>query len=327
MSEYKVKDKPLNMERPMSIKFFRVFVLSLIVCFPIHSNLNASAGNESEVESNEWDLLLATMSTFYVCRLNRGPNWTAEMTPEHERLQTEHVAFLHNLMRDGTMVFGGPFIDGDHERGLAVFRGNSLGELEEIMAEDPKVLSGHLTLEWKTWLVPKGLIPERTYLNKTLTGKSIEFDVTVDMPVSEVFSLWSTADGAKKFFALDARIEPIFGGKYEIIFNPESDPEGKREGTYGARILQIEKNRALAFEWTMPPFAASLNSLPLPTWIELRFDPANGDREKTHISISHLGFGQGEKWDEAFDFFQMSAWPSVLKRLTQYCNEKIDPWR
>ena len=31
------------------------------------------------------------LSTYYFCLLNRGPNWTTEDTPEHRRLQAEHV--------------------------------------------------------------------------------------------------------------------------------------------------------------------------------------------------------------------------------------------
>ncbi len=307
--------------------FFKMIIL--YVCILSMSSIKEeSMASENPINNqSETTIIQPDLSTYYFCLIKRGPNWTAEVTPEHERLQAKHVAFIQDLMREGKIIVGGPFADGDDARGIAVFRTNSLDEAKASFAADPKVQAGHLNLEWYTWLVPNDLLPEQTYLSKIKTGRALNFEATLDMSVPEVFLLWSTSEGAKKFFAPDAIIDPVFGGRYEIIFDPESDPDGKSKGTYGARILQYEKDKALAFEWTMPPFVTELNTVPLPTWIELQFEPVTGHTGKTRISIAHYGFGRGENWDKAYDYFQNSAWPSVVKRLKQYCNEKIDPWR
>jgi len=107
--------------------------------------------------------------------------------------------------------------------------------------------------------------------------------------------------GAKKFFAPDAIIDPMVGSRYHIIFDPESDPEGRYEGTYGAKILRYKKDRELAFEWTMPPFVAELSTKPLLTWIEIHFETVAGQTDRTHVAISHYGFGSGEKWYQAYE--------------------------
>ncbi len=111
-------------------------------------------------QQTDADVVEPEMSTYYFCTLKRGLNWTAEETPENVQLQAEHVAFLLGLVREGSIVVAGPFIDGEDERGIAVYRATSLAEAKNIATNDPKVLAGHLTLKWHTWLVPKGLLPE-----------------------------------------------------------------------------------------------------------------------------------------------------------------------
>ncbi len=309
----------------------RVFLIIIMLCGGIISMLNMNkeaTPRENTVNKQSGKTnVMPEFSTYYYCLLKRGPNWTAESTPEHERLQAQHAAFIQNLMVEGKIIVAGPFADGDDARGLAVFRANSLPEAKSFIETDPKVQAGHLTLEWFTWLVPKDLLPEQTYLNKVKTGRALNFEATLNLSPPEVFLLWSTSAGVKKFFAPDAKVDPAFGGRYEIIFDPESDPDGKSAGTHGARILRYEKDKALAFEWTMPPFAPELNTKPLPTWIELQFEAVAGHSGKTRISIAHYGFGNGENWDKSYKFFRDSSWPAVVKRLKQYCNDKIDPWK
>jgi hypothetical protein len=84
--------------------------------------------------------------------------------------------------------------------------------------------------------------------NKT-TDRTIHLDTFVDLSPSEVFRLWTSVDGVKKFFAPEARIDARPGGCYTIIFFPSKDPEGDSHGAKGARVLELVPNRKLAFEW------------------------------------------------------------------------------
>lgn len=308
----------------------RIFLIMIILCVGIISmdyiNEETMAGENTINKQSKKTNVQLDLSTYYYCLLKRGPNWTAEVTSENESLQAQHGAFIQNLMVEGKIIAAGPFADADEARGLVLCRANSLVEAKAFMETDPKVQAGHLIQEWYTWLVPKDLLPEQNYLNKIKTGRALKFEATLDMSVNDVFLLWSTSEGAKKFFARDANIDPIFGGRYEIIFDPESDPDGKIAGTFGARILQYEKDKAIAFEWTMPPFAADLNTKLLPTWVEVQFEPLVDHPGKTRISLTHYGFGQGENWDKCYEFFRDSSWPFVMKNLKQYCNDKTNPW-
>lgn len=118
------------------------------------------------------------------------------------------------------------------------------------------------------------------------TGRTILLEATVDASPEEVFRLWTTEDGIRKFFAPKAVIEPRLGGRFEMIFDPERDPEGNDSGTKGARILRFERGRALSFEWmsftrtgTDPRgpvgWPEERDRRPIPTWVDLTLEPVS----------------------------------------------------
>jgi uncharacterized protein YndB with AHSA1/START domain len=165
---------------------------------------------------------------------------------------------------------------------------------------------------------------------KVVTDRSIMLEAVVDAPPARVFQLWTTAAEIPNFFAPKAVIEPRLGGKYEMIFDPESDPLGDDSGTRGARILRYEPNRALSFEWTgftrtgrnpQAPVAwpEQRDARPILTWVELRFEPMADDPTKTRIRLAEHGFRSGGKWDEAVQYFWRN-WALILGRLGAYCS-------
>lgn len=176
--------------------------------------------------------------------------------------------------------------------------------------------------------------PENLMAGKKKTNRTISLEAMVDASPAEVFQLWTTEDGIKKFFAPEARISAKPGGRYEIIFAPAKDPEGDSHGTKGARILKLVPNKELVFEWitfagdellgrNAPPFAppAERNARPLPTWVELKFDAIEGEPGKTHLRFAHYGFRQGEKWEQSFHWFER-AWKGVLDELAAACQTR-----
>jgi hypothetical protein len=120
--------------------------------------------------------------------------------------------------------------------------------------------------------------------------------------------------------APEARIDPWVGGRYEILFQPAQDPEGTRAGTKGAHILRWEKDRALSFEWRGRADMVEMNTLPLPTRVELTFEPIAGQPGRTHLTLTHYGFLKGAGWDRSYDFFD-NAWATVIARLKEACAE------
>ena len=183
------------------------------------------------------------------------------------------------------------------------------------------------------YLAPKqaGTAPGKDALmaGKQRTDRAIVLEQRVACGPDKVFRLWTTEEGARQFLAPAAKIEAQPGGMYTIIFDPQNDPEGNSYGTKGARVLWTVPGRELAFEWITfvmedgrsrpgPPSApASVRNVrPLPTWVELRFEPlTNGG---TFLRFAHYGFQHGAKWEEAFAYFQ-TAWAKVLEQLARQC--------
>jgi uncharacterized protein YndB with AHSA1/START domain len=162
---------------------------------------------------------------------------------------------------------------------------------------------------------------------KRKTDRTIFLDAVVAAPPSAVFKLWTSQDGIKKFFAPDARIDASVGGRYQVIFAPDQDPDGTSHGTKGARILKLVPDKELAFEWITfagdellgqnaplyaPPTERNVN--PLPTWVELSFERIEGEPNKTHLRFAHYGFREGEKWEKSYQWFAR-AWKGVLNQL------------
>lgn len=100
------------------------------------------------------------MTVCYVRLLRRGPNWTAEETPDVERLQGAHIAYGRRLIEEGKLILNGPMLDGGDLRGFSVFRVGSLEEARALAEADPAVQAGRLIAEVHPWMIFRGILPE-----------------------------------------------------------------------------------------------------------------------------------------------------------------------
>jgi uncharacterized protein YciI len=98
------------------------------------------------------------MTTYYLGLLRRGPIWTAEESPELDRLQAAHLANIARLRAEGSLVLAGPIPDGSDLRGIYLFRANSLAEAQALANTDPMIPIGRLVIELHPWLVPTGIL-------------------------------------------------------------------------------------------------------------------------------------------------------------------------
>ena len=102
-----------------------------------------------------------TMMVYQVAFLKRGPNWTAESTPESQKLQQAHMAHINAMAKTGKLILAGPFADSGPLSGIFVFKATA-EEAKELAEQDPTVKAGRLVLEWHPWYSSKGIgiIPE-----------------------------------------------------------------------------------------------------------------------------------------------------------------------
>ncbi|MEP7270695.1 MAG: YciI family protein [Acidobacteriota bacterium] len=89
--------------------------------------------------------------------LRRGPKWTAESTPETEKIQVGHMENIGKMAATGKLVAAGPMLDNGDLRGIFLFKVDSVDEAIKLAAEDPAIKAGRLTLELLTWMAPRGI--------------------------------------------------------------------------------------------------------------------------------------------------------------------------
>jgi uncharacterized protein YndB with AHSA1/START domain len=162
---------------------------------------------------------------------------------------------------------------------------------------------------------------------KVDTGRTIALEAEVACDAGRAYRLWSTREGAERFFAPRAEVGDL-GGPYTMAFFPAEDPRGLSHGTAGARVLEAQPDRFFAFEWVVfagdarkgaqaPPYAepALRERQPLPTWVELEFTPAAGG---ARVKFRHFGFGEGDLYAQSQAWFAR-AWSGVLQQMKKAC--------
>jgi uncharacterized protein YndB with AHSA1/START domain len=137
-------------------------------------------------------------------------------------------------------------------------------------------------------------------------GRVVRVEADIDAPVSSVWRVFTTSQGAEEFFAQKANIGLAIGGPYEIQF----DPNDERSGTRGLKILSYAPEEMISFQWNAPPEMPEVRSGG--TWVVVEMHPV--DVYKTHVTITHLGWKDGPEWDRAYVHFQR-GWSELISRL------------
>jgi uncharacterized protein YndB with AHSA1/START domain len=135
--------------------------------------------------------------------------------------------------------------------------------------------------------------------------RQICISILVPADVESVWQAWTTEDGVRSFFAPAASIDLRINGRYDIFFNPAGLP-GER-GAENQFILALEKPFFFSFTWNAPPSMPLVRSQHTTVSIYLE---SQGPK-RTLVTVVHNGWGQGEHWDEAFEYFEY-AWGSVV---------------
>ncbi|MEN8251129.1 MAG: SRPBCC domain-containing protein [Bacteroidota bacterium] len=144
--------------------------------------------------------------------------------------------------------------------------------------------------------------------------KKINKVAIVNASVEECWQLWTTHEGLKSFFGVDNKIDLKPGGAFEIYFDM-GQQQGERGGE-GNKILSYLPETMLSFSWNAPPSIPEIRNQSHRTWVVLYFKKVGS--EHTEVSLSHLGWLEGDKWDETFEYFDR-AWDIVMDWFSNCC--------
>jgi len=141
-----------------------------------------------------------------------------------------------------------------------------------------------------------------------MNEKSIYQKVIINASLKEVWMAWTTEHGIKSFFAPECNIDIRPDGDFEIFFNPDAPPGEK--GGEGLKVMAVQPEKLLSFTWNAPPHLLEVKKQR--TSVIIRFFPHPSG---TLVTLYHGGWGTGQEWDDAYDYF-MRAWNDiVLPRL------------
>lgn len=138
----------------------------------------------------------------------------------------------------------------------------------------------------------------------------VKKEITIRAPVDLVWHAWTISDRVSQWFAPETVIEAKKGGAYELYFIP-----GNRDGmnTKGCKVISIEPEKELVFEWKGPDqFASIMNIQDELTIVSVQFSKLN--EATTKVTVLHDGFKALDGWTEAMNWHEM-AWSGVLKSL------------
>jgi uncharacterized protein YndB with AHSA1/START domain len=138
--------------------------------------------------------------------------------------------------------------------------------------------------------------------------RMLEKQGIVKAPIAEVWKAWTTREGVRSFFAPDANVDPRPGGLYEVYMNPFA--EAGMRGADDMHVLAVQEPVMLTFTWNAPPSNPEIRKQR--TMVIIRLKAL--DDTTTEVTIHHVGWGDGGKWDEAYAYFDR-AWGNVLANL------------
>ena len=127
------------------------------------------------------------MANYVLGILHKGPNWTAGTTPESEKIQEGHMANIRKMADAGKLAVAGPFSDDGDLRGMFIFHNATIEEARALIAADPAVKAGRLTVELHPWFAaaglrvnpPKGFTEENDVEFSRPGGTSLTLDLRV----------------------------------------------------------------------------------------------------------------------------------------------------
>lgn len=139
--------------------------------------------------------------------------------------------------------------------------------------------------------------------------------IEINMPIGEVWNRWASQKELQNWLAPKANVSFQEGGAWEFFW--DTDPN--KDSTLGCKLLKIEPQKLLRFEWQgksdfihlfLPPNGHR-------TMIEVRFEPSGN---QTRVTLTQEETRNAPDW-QAYDAWMSMAWEMAFKELKEYCDK------
>lgn len=156
-----------------------------------------------------------------------------------------------------------------------------------------------------TWLILVGAA-------QVPAQETLRWSVTLDASLDQAWAAFTTEAGVRSWMAPVARVDFRIGGTIQTNYDPAAAIGDA--GTIVHHILSYEPRRMLSTRFTAPEDAAVVK-IAEGAWCVYTFEPLALDR--TRVSLAMCGFGDGEEWDAAREFFRMGN-PIAFEKLRRH---------
>lgn len=147
------------------------------------------------------------------------------------------------------------------------------------------------------------------------TDKIIYHSTRLKCDLKKAFQMFTVNKHLEKWLTQVADVEPKVGGKYELFWNPE---DRENDSTIGCKILALQPNKFLSFEWKGPKqFKHFMNEAKPLTNVVIFFISS---QQGTEVHFLHSGWGNTPEWEEARQWFD-KTWKTTLTELRKYASE------
>lgn len=91
-----------------------------------------------------------------------------------------------------------------------------------------------------------GIIKQSTWKERNNMDKVIHKSVKLSCGPAQAFQFFTGSEHLASWLTNAAEVEPVAGGKYELFWAPD---DRENDSTIGCKVLAIEENKLLVFEW------------------------------------------------------------------------------
>ena len=140
--------------------------------------------------------------------------------------------------------------------------------------------------------------------------------VRLDVDAHRAFEVFTVNELLESWLAPLAEVEPLVGGKYELVWEPD---DKENNSTTGCKVTAIEKDKFLSFDWRGPKqFKPFMNSADPLTHVVVFFTPCGeGSNACTDVHLIHSGWRSTPEWEEARQWFEQS-WGGAFEALKEF---------
>lgn len=146
--------------------------------------------------------------------------------------------------------------------------------------------------------------------------RKITKSISVNAPISTIYKMWTTKEGAESFFGVKSIVDFKIGGAFEILF--DSSQKDGLKGSEGCVYLDFRENEFVSFSWNVPPVFEKERAEEYRSIVTVNLKKLNDTI--TIVELENEYLQPSDQLDNIIAYFDR-AWGMVLSNLKSVLEE------